>query len=458
MRIQPYLNAILILYATGFSCTVTEKQEEEQPKEKQRPNIILIMADDMGYETVGCNGGIEYATPNLDNMAARGVRFSQCYSQPLCTPSRVKIMTGKYNFRNYEHFGYLRTDQKTFGNYLKDVGYKTCIVGKWQLNGHGKPVENSTDLNRPNHFGFDEYCLWQMNHPNSKGNGRYANPLITQNGEELPRNKELYGPDIFSDYLCEFIKRNADSTFFAYYPMVLPHSPFVPTPDSPDWANEKTRYKRDTIFFNDMIRYIDKLVLKIENSLKENNVFDNTILIFTADNGTHGHVLTNTINGVVRGGKGFHKNTGNHVPFIFSWGNKLPKNKNYDDLIDFADILPTLLDAAGIDLADIDTDGTSFLASITGDNQSIQDEVFIHYTPRHNHKHNRWVLDGNYKLFQDGRFYNTKTDPDEKTELEELTEEEKLLKNRFQKLLDDKENEAPFHLNDTLFLMNNIID
>jgi len=145
------------------------------------------MADDMGYECLGCNGSTEYRTPVLDNLASKGIRFEHCYSQPLCTPSRVKIMTGKFNFRNYEDFGYLNPDENTFGNLLKDAGYATCIAGKWQLNGLNRDNPGNQDVTRPYHFGFDEYCLWQLNRKRSEGE-RFANPLITQNGEDLPRD------------------------------------------------------------------------------------------------------------------------------------------------------------------------------------------------------------------------------------------------------------------------------
>lgn len=116
---------------------------------KDRPNIVLIMADDMGYECLGVNGSTVYQTPNLNRLANSGARFEHCYSQPLCTPSRVKIMTGKYNFRNYVDFEYLSPDQVTFGNLLKEAGYATCIAGKWQLNGiHSAPSWGKFEHNR----------------------------------------------------------------------------------------------------------------------------------------------------------------------------------------------------------------------------------------------------------------------------------------------------------------------
>ena len=147
--------------------------------EKEMPNVILIMADDMGYECLGAYGSTEYNTPNLDKMAEEGILFEHCYSQPLCTPSRVKIMTGKYNYRNYEYFGYLNENQHTIGNLMKDAGYSTCIVGKWQLNGisYKNEIPEWNDNERPNKFGFDEYCLWQLTQARSHGE-RYSNPLI----------------------------------------------------------------------------------------------------------------------------------------------------------------------------------------------------------------------------------------------------------------------------------------
>ena len=101
----------------------------------QRPNIVLIMADDVSWECFSCYGAEDYKTPHLDALAAKGIRFNHCYSTPICTTSRVKIMTGKYNFRNYTHFGYLQPEEKTFAQLLKSAGYKTAIAGKWQLSG-----------------------------------------------------------------------------------------------------------------------------------------------------------------------------------------------------------------------------------------------------------------------------------------------------------------------------------
>ena len=114
-----------------------------------RPNIILIMADDVSWECFSCYGGDDYKTPHLDALAAKGIRFNHCYSTPICTTSRVKLMTGKYNFRNYTHFGYLNPKEKTFAHLLKSAGYKTAIAGKWQLNGLYHKALGNQDAARP---------------------------------------------------------------------------------------------------------------------------------------------------------------------------------------------------------------------------------------------------------------------------------------------------------------------
>ncbi len=417
-----------------------------------KPNIVLILADDMGYECVGINGSTQYQTPNLDRIANVGIRFQHCYSQPLCTPSRVKIMTGKYNFRNYEDFGYLNPEELTFGNLLQDAGYATCVAGKWQLNGLNRNNPGNQDLTRPNHFGFDEYCLWQLNRRAAEGE-RYANPLINRNGLELPRDPDVYGPQVVADFITDFIDRNADRPFFVYYPMILPHDPFVPTPDSPLWDDPSMRYHQDNAHFSDMISYLDKIIGQIEGKLKEKNLWENTLFIFTSDNGTHRSIYSSTVDRIVKGAKGETINAGNHVPLIISWPKKIEKGRVFHGMIDFTDFLPTLADAAGIDPTAYFTDGKSFFNVLTGDNQRAdKDEIFVHYAPRwgwpsNNNQHNRWVMNGKYKLYQDGRFYNTLKDPLELTQMNNLLEDEKIKKDRFETILIQKEDEFPFEWN-----------
>lgn len=438
-----FLNCIILftLLVTLFSC----KEEE------QLPNIVLIMADDMGYECLGCNGSTEYQTPVLDRLAAEGIRFENCYSQPLCTPSRVKIMTGRYNARNYEDFGYLNPNQVTFGNLLKEAGYSTCIAGKWQLNGLNRNNPDNQDVTRPNHFGFDEYCLWQLNRTRAEGE-RYANPLITQNGTDLPRDAEKYGPQIFADFVCDFIDRKAGQPFFVYYPMVLVHDPFVPTLGSPEWNDPTRRYEKDTAYYAGMMSYTDQIISQVESKLKEKGIWENTLFIFTADNGTNQSVISETRYARVKGGKGLSVNTGNHVPLIVSWPEKMRGKRVVENIISFADFLPTFCNVARTSSSKYKTDGKSFYPLITGESAETQEEIFIHYSPRWgNFNHHRWMMNNSYKLYNDGRFYNTSVDPLEQNPLQDLSETEQNLKSRFEKILLEKENEIPFVLNDTTF-------
>lgn len=175
----------------------------------KKPNIILIMADDFGYECLGCNGSTSYKTPVLDDLARTGVRFQHCYATPLCTPSRVQIMTGKYNFRNYTEFGSLKPGEKTFAHHLKDAGYTTCVVGKWQLAGHYSGSNYKGIGTQPEKAGFDEHCLWQV----TKLGNRYWDPVIQQNGTMRLDLRDKYGPDICTDYINDFIERNKSKPF-----------------------------------------------------------------------------------------------------------------------------------------------------------------------------------------------------------------------------------------------------
>jgi len=320
--------------------------------ESPRPNIVLIMADDMGYEALSVNGSESCRTPNLDKLAAGGVRFSNCFANPLCTPSRVKLMTGQYNVRNYLKFGVLDRGQVTFAHQLKAAGYKTCIAGKWQL---GK------QLDAPQHFGFEQSCLWQHTRSGrSKQDGkvidrRFVNPLLEFNGVEKEYTNGEYAPQICTDFICDFIDRNKAKPFLVYYPMILTHCPFDPTPDSTDWDPKRlgsTTYKGDRNdpqrLFRDMGAYADKAVGQIVAQLEKSGVRDNTFLLFTGDNGTDVPIVTPWNGTRVVGGKGTMTDEGTRVPMIASWpsGIKQP-GRVVDDLVEFCDVLPTLCEVSG---------------------------------------------------------------------------------------------------------------
>lgn len=395
---------LIIIALVSISCN-TNKPEE-------KPNIILIMADDMGYECLSTYGSTSYTTPILDSLASHGIRFSHCVSQPLCTPSRVKIMTGLYNYRNYDYFGHLNSNQYTFGNLMKEAGYSTCIAGKWQLNGlaYKDSLSEWNDNTRPNKFGFDEYCLWQLTKPRREGK-RYANPLIEQNGKILDRDENAYGPDIFANFVLRFIERKKNEPFFVYYPMVLVHDPFVPTPDSKEWNNSSRRYKNDTSYFKDMVSYTDKIVGRIADKLENLGIDEKTILIFTGDNGTHFTIYSNTTEGIIRGAKGNTIDAGTHVPLIVYWPERIKKGFVYDGLIEFSDFFPTFAEIAE---SDAESDGLSFLPLLTGTKYNPRETAFVHYDPRWgkrvNQYRNLFVRTVDYKLYQDGKLYDLNED------------------------------------------------
>ncbi len=410
---------------------------------KEKVNVIFILADDLGYECLGCDGGLSYQTPNLNKMAAEGMRFTHCYSQPLCTPSRVKLMTGKYNYRNYEGFEYLNPKERTFGNVMKEAGYKTCITGKWQLNGNNgngtdhKSWPGSDDKNRPHTFGFEEYCLWQLTARES----RYSNPLIEQNGKTLTGLENSYGPDIFCQYALDFIDRNKKENFFLYYPMVLPHSPFSPTPDSEEWTDPSKRNVQKNSYFGGMVNYLDKIVGKIIKKVNESGISDHTLIIFAGDNGTNSRIISFTREGEYKGGKGKTFDPGTHVPLILWWPGKIKAASVYEGLIDFSDFMPTFAEIAGITT---ESDGKSFYPLLVQRPYSPKEAIFEHYDlrlgPGKSSYHDRFARTKEYKLYQDGRFFHIPTDRLEEDPLPEggkFSWEVMQIRSRLQVILDE---------------------
>ena len=405
----------------------------------QKPNIVLIMADDLGYECVNSYGGTSYNTPNLSVLANTGMQFENCHSQPICTPSRVKLMTGKSNKKNHIEFGYLDPKEKTFSQILRKSGYATLIAGKWQL---GK------DVSLPNHFGFDEHLLWQLSTTGRDSLGRdkrYVNPVLEQNGKLYEKNQGRYSTDMIVDYINDFMMRKKNQPFLVYYPMILTHCPFDPTPHSKDWnafdMGSKT-YKGNAKYFGDMVSYMDFSIGRIVNKIDQLGLRENTIILFIGDNGTDKPIVSMMDNIAVEGGKGKTTDNGTHVPLIVNWKGVIKPNSKSRNLVDFSDFFPTLFDLAGVPVeASMDLDGVSFYPELT--NKNGPKRKWIHTWYNRNGGSNplfrshEWVRNENYKMYVGNRFYNIKKDPYEENNIpfSEMSKEEKGIRKEFIEVL-----------------------
>lgn len=375
---------------------------------RRRPNIVFIMADDIGFECYGAYGSKTYQTPRFDQLAKEGALFSHAYSQPLCTPSRVKLMTGKYNFRNYTQFGELNLSEPTFAKMLKAEGYQTCIAGKWQL--------SATNLKGPNEAGFDQYLLWHFStqdkkHPEeefaNKGS-RYRSPKLYRNGKLLEDTEGKYGPDLAVDFINEFIEHHRDEPFVVYYPMMLVHAPFQATPDSPDWGSDE----KDAKHFPEMVQYMDKCIGRVVDKLDELGLREDTLIMVTGDNGTN-HDIESPLQGygTIEGGKGRPTDAGTHVGFVASWPGRIKPGTVIDAPIDFADVLPTMAETAGIPIPKY-ADGESLLPLLEGKSDKARGWVFISDADEHEKpiKYRSFVRDQRWKLYDDGTLFDLSKD------------------------------------------------
>ena len=379
------------------------------------PNVVFVMADDVGYECFGAYGSRQYRTPRIDRLADGGVRFDHCYSTPLCTPSRVALMTGMSNARNYTDFGALAPGQPTIADLFGNAGYATAVGGKWQLQGS----QNAEGIAAG--AGFDTHCLWNTG---NTGRSRFWNPSLEQEGRILESGADDYGPDIVTDFLLNFIESNRERPFFVYYPMILVHSPFVPTPHSAD-----RRSKDEQQNFVDMVEYTDFIVGRLQDKLEKLGLLRDTVFVFTSDNGTH-HRLVSSLGGdTIRGDKGAPTDAGTHVPLVVSAPGRIAGGRVLDDLIDFSDFLPTLADAAGLSPPDQpEMDGRSFWDRLRGGEGDPREWLYTYYFPRpfadafdspYSHPEVVFVRDRRYKLYASGELFDIRADPGESKPLSE---------------------------------------
>lgn len=349
-----------------------------------KPNIILILSDDVGLGDIGCCGG-PFRTPQIDALAKAGTRFEYCYSTPLCGPSRCQLLTGRYPFRtglinNNSHQAIQPDREVMIPTVLKKAGYVTASVGKWGQMSFG-----------PGEWGFDEYLVFP-------GSGRYwreQTPRYKVNGEQKNLPEGQYLPDLMHEFIVKFIARHKDQPFFLYYPMSHVHGPIVPTPDSKPGATKDELYRDD-------VSYMDKLVGKLLAELDRQHLREKTLVLFTGDNGTARFgVDAATVNGrSISGMKGTMLEGGSRVPLIASWPGVTPAAGINHDLIDFSDFFATFAQLAGAPLPEgVKLDSQSFAAQIKGEKGVPREWGYVELNGKSYVRNARFKLTNRGELF-----------------------------------------------------------
>jgi arylsulfatase A len=353
----------------------------------RRPNIIFILADDLGNGNVSCYGSDKFKTPNIDALAKSGMRFERCFSAPVCGPSRALLMTGRYGFRT----GMTGNDKDSpkviaAGNeimipkVLRPAGYVTGQVGKWSQ----VPLE-------PSDWGFQEYLRFQAS--GDYWNTQERAEKYTVNGVSVALPDGVYLPDKMHEFAVDFIKRHKNESFFLYYPMSHVHTDILPTPDSAPDSKD---------LFMDNINYMDKLVGKLVAEVDLLKLRENTIIFFVGDNGVHpGEGDRSTIRGRrISGAKGMMLEGGSLVPCIASWPGTIPADKVSQNLTDFSDFFPTITELAGGKLPEgVTLDGRSFVPVLKGEAGNPRESIFVQLGRNWYARESAWKLNEANELF-----------------------------------------------------------
>ncbi|QHJ09989.1 Arylsulfatase [Paraglaciecola mesophila] len=419
----------------------------------QRTNVVLILIDDLSHYGVTAYGANRlnskdgefanavFATPNIDELAKQGVRVDHAYAYPLCENTRVALMSGKRNDRNYLRPKALHGSDITFGDAFKNAGYRTGLFGKWKQTRGTKNISGEDYIYE---FGWDEYAAFDV----TEEGQRYINPNLVVNGKQYNYNgrededpvtgRRWYGPDIVNRHALEFIENNKDNPFFLYYPMILVHDEHKPTPltqprsafdNFPEQAQYDNRGGDDREYFPDMIEYMDYLIGKVVAKLDSEGVRDNTLIVVMGDNGTKEvfeHVLPDGT--VYPGRKGGNADNGIHVPLILNFPSVVPASdestyRTYEGLVNLTDIYPTIAEAAGIKMPQAEqVDGISFWAQAKGAEGEPRKHIYTWFIGNHTYQDADGVgiiyaFNKEFKRyapsneFPEGRFFDLRTDP-----------------------------------------------
>ncbi len=372
----------------------------------KNPNIILIFADDLGYGDLSCYGASQYKTPNLDRMASEGVRFTSFLSaQAVCSASRAGIMTGCYPNRvgiagalSPNSKNGLDPSEETLAEILKKQNYKTAAIGKWHLGDQLKYL--------PLRQGFDEYLgipysndMWPVNYDGTpfseqkrERSADYPTLPLIEGNEKVREFHTLEDQTVITTLYTEravrFINQNRKNPFFIYLAHSMPHVPLAVSP--------RFKGKSEQGLYGDVIMEIDWSVGEIMKALKKNGLEDNTLVIFTSDNGPWMNFGNHAgSNGGLREGKGSSYEGGQRVPCIMKWPGHIPGGTICNKLASTIDILPTLASITKAPLPEKKIDGVNILPLMLGDENANPRESFLYYYRRNSLEAVRL---GNWKL------------------------------------------------------------
>ena len=391
---------------------------------ERRPNFLVILGDNVGKDWMACYGADRKETPNIDRLAAGGVRFKTFYVTPLCSTTRVALLTGRYGFSTGWHthhdsafYGGGGLDwrrETTWARALQTAGYATAIAGKWQIN------DLYAERDALKQHGFEQHLVWTGALTGSgSAEERYrafgSNPIVPENRYWDPvvfhdgQRQQLQGkfsPDVFADYLVEFMERNCERPFVAYYSSTLTHTPPVPTPSQPD----KNAAERE--LFAGMVRHLDAKVGQFVAALDRLGLRNDTFIIFMTDNATTAR-YAGTIGG--RPWPGVHNlsEAGLDMPLIVNAPGRIAAGRVSSVLVDCTDIFPTMVELAGGRMPPGSFDGRSFAGELLGRGTAFRprDWIFSMYDAT------RVVRDQQFKLYSTGELYDVAIDPLEKTDL-----------------------------------------
>ena len=361
---------------------------ESEAVDARKPNIVFFLADDYGINGVGCYGSDRFKgkTPNIDGLAAAGVRFEQCYSMPTCNPSRCCLMTGRYEFRTGNKPSF--QSEPSVAKLLKQAGYVTGMAGKWRQM-----------ADTPGDWGFDEYIT------DPEASGYFWETTYTKNGQTVNTDQPIYYPDVCSDFAVDFFRRHRDEPFYFYYPTHLIHNPILRTPDSKPETTDRAA------LYEDNVGYLDKELGKLVGALESLGLRERTLIVFSGDNGTHDKSAGGkmTIGGrEIAGEKATMLEGGSRVPLIASWKGTIAEGRVLKDLVDFSDFLPTFVELAGGSLpGETKLDGQSFAPRLRGEPGKPRPWVYV----QHNTAHEWYVLEQGWKLTHRGELFDMSDAP-----------------------------------------------